>query len=88
MSYEIKWNEGALEDLKDLGKTQSRKIIGKVEGYLAQDPVKLGKPLKGLFKGLYRYRCGDFRIIYAIDHDEREILIQTVGNRKDIYKFR
>ncbi len=86
MSYKAKWNEGAVKDLKNIDKTQARMIISKVEGYLTKDPVGLGKPLKGLFKGLYRYRCGDFRIIYAIDRAQKMILIETIGDRKTVYK--
>ena len=47
--------------------------------------MSLGKPLHGEFKGLYRYRYGSYRILYAIDRKENTILILRVGKRKDIY---
>ena len=85
MTYNIQWHEDAIEDLKKIDRQEQRKIIEKVKGYLSKDPLGLGKPLKGIFKGLYRYRYGSYRIIYAIDRESVIILILRVGNRRDIY---
>jgi len=86
LSYNIKWHEDAVRDLKSIDKTQARRIIDKVEGYLIKDPARLGKPLKDIFKGLCAYRCGDFRVLYASDREQKMILIETVGDRKIVYK--
>lgn len=85
MTYKLKWHEKAVEDLKALNGTTQKKIISRIKEYLPKDPVNLGKPLKGMFKGLYRYRYGSYRIIYAIDQREEAILILRVGDRKDVY---
>jgi mRNA interferase RelE/StbE len=60
--------------------------VGKVDDYLSEDPLALGKPLKGIFRGLFRYRCGDYRVIYSIDRREEGLLVLTVGHRKDVYR--
>lgn len=86
MEYSVRWHKDALSDLKELDKHLSVKIIDKVENHLAKDPFGLGKPLKGTFKGLYRYRFGDYRIMYVINNEELIILIMTVGHRKAVYK--
>ncbi len=57
-----------------------------VRNYLIQDPVKLGTQLKGNIKGLYRYRIGEYRVIYVIDQTEKKIIILNVNHRKKIYK--
>ena len=86
MSYKVVWHEKALDDLKGIDKQQAKAIVEKARTYLTKDPLSLGKPLKGMFKGLYRYRFGDYRIIYAIDRKEKLIIVLRVGDRKDIYK--
>jgi len=43
------------------------------------------KKLKG-YKGLYRLRVGDYRIIYTIKPDESLIAVLKIGNRRDVYK--
>ncbi len=86
MAYKAIWHEETLKDLKNLDRTTAKKIVAKVKNYLIQDPVKLGLLLKGTLKGLYRYRIGDYRIIYVIDQAEKKIIILNVNHRKKIYK--
>ena len=86
MAYKGIWHEETLKDLKNLDRTTAKKIVAKVKNYLIQDPVKLGLLLKGTLKGLYRYRIGDYRIIYVIDQAEKKIIILNVNHRKKIYK--
>ena len=86
MAYRVLWHEHALNDLKELDRQTAGKIVSRVKGYLSQDPEKLGKPLQGVLKGLYRYRTGDYRIMYSIDRGDNQISILSVGRRKDIYR--
>jgi mRNA interferase RelE/StbE len=84
--YSIRWHDDAIEDLKVIDRQTQKKIIARVKDYLSKDPVRLGKPLQGIFKGLYRYRYGSHRIIYAIDRGSLVILILRVADRKDVYE--
>lgn len=34
----------------------------------------------------FRLRVGDFRVIYQLDVEKNELLLITVGNRRDVYK--
>ncbi len=86
MAYNVIWHEGTLKDLKKLNRTSVKKIVAKVKNYLIQDPVKLGTPLKGNLKGLYRYRIGEYRAIYVIDQAEKKIIILKINHRRKIYK--
>ncbi len=83
--YKVAYLDSVEEDLKKLDKAIARKILTRIETYLACDPKELGKPLKGEFQSYWRYRWGDYRVIYKIS--EREILITVllISNRKDVY---
>ena len=59
--------------------------LDKIENELASNPRAQGSELKGE-KGYWRYRVGDFRVIYKIAEKEILILVLRVGHRKDIYK--
>ena len=85
MAYSVKWQEKAIEDLKKIDKQTAKGIFERVTTFLSQDPISLGKPLKGMFKGLFRYRYGGYRIIYALDRKEKNILVLRIGHRKNIY---
>jgi mRNA interferase RelE/StbE len=86
LTYSIQWHEESINDLKKIDRQTRKKIIAKVKDYLSKDPISLGKPLQGIFKGLYRYRYGSYRIIYAIDRGSVVILILRIADRKDVYE--
>ena len=85
MSYKVRWHEDALEDLKSLDKKTQKKILRRVKEYLPQNPVSLGKPLRGIFKGFFRYRIGNIRIIYMLDYEDKTVSILKIGDRKNVY---
>nr|WP_315442059.1 type II toxin-antitoxin system mRNA interferase toxin, RelE/StbE family [uncultured Treponema sp.] len=41
---------------------------------------------KGNYKGLYRFRIGDYRLFYKISEDTVIVFIVDLGIRKDAYK--
>jgi mRNA interferase RelE/StbE len=73
------------QDLRKLDKSVIRKILSRIETYLAKDPKELGKPLTGEFQGYWRYRWGDYRVIYKISEREILILVLRISHRKDVY---
>ena len=85
MVYKVEYAEGVEKDFARLDKPLRLKVINKIERHLAKDPQGLGKPLTGIFKGFWRYRFDDYRIIYRIRYDEIIISIFRVGHRKNVY---
>lgn len=85
MTYTVKWDEDALEDLSSLGKVEAIRIVKKIESHLVKDPINLGKPLSGNLANLYRYRIGDYRVIYQIFRDELIVAVIRIGHRRDVY---
>jgi mRNA interferase RelE/StbE len=43
------------------------------------------KRLKGEFRSIYRYRPGDYRLLYTIDLENKLIFILDFAARKDTY---
>lgn len=83
--YKVVYLDSIEEDLKKLDKPVIKKIISRVETYLAQDPKGLGKPLKGDFQGYWRYRWGDYRVIYRIAEEEILVIVLRISHRKEVY---
>jgi mRNA interferase RelE/StbE len=36
---------------------------------------------------MYRLRVGDYRVIYGLEQERRQIIIYAVGHRREIYKL-
>ncbi|MDP3730762.1 MAG: type II toxin-antitoxin system RelE/ParE family toxin [Candidatus Omnitrophota bacterium] len=83
--YKVVYLDQVEQDLKKLDKSTAKKILARIETYLASDPKELGKPLKGEFQGYWRYRRGDYRVIYKISEREILILVLRISRRKDAY---
>lgn len=50
------------------------------------DPRLHGKALTANYRGLWRYRIGDYRMICTLEDDRLVILALSVGHRRNIYK--
>ena len=44
------------------------------------------KPLARDLKGMWRYRIGDFRLVYEPDNDRRVVHLLSISHRKDVYE--
>jgi mRNA interferase RelE/StbE len=87
MSYRVTWEQDAVETLDKLDVNVIQRIIVRIN-WLAKNLGKI-KPhaLTGTLKGYFRLRIGSYRVIYSINRREKEIIIEYLGHRKDIYKL-
>lgn len=81
--YKIILVQRAIKDLDKLSSDIREKILDKIN-ILSDDPIGNSKKLSSPLIGTYRFRVGDYRIIFDIDKDK--VVILRIGNRKDIYK--
>jgi len=44
------------------------------------------KKMKGTLKDYHRYRIGDHRILYAISKERKEVFVDYIQDRKDVYR--
>ena len=78
--------KSAIRQLKKLDPSIAKRIIAQIT-WLAEhfDEIK-AEALKGDLAGLFKYRHGDYRIIYEPLHREKVIVIHEIGHRGEIYK--
>lgn len=70
-------------DLKKLGRPAAQRLLTKVERDLAARP-DAGQPLHGEFLGLFKYRIGDYRIVYS--KLPEGVLILRIAHRREVYR--
>jgi len=82
LACEIKYKASVEKDLKKLPQKEIEKILERIESDLAENPGK-DKQLSGKYRGLYSYRVGNYRVIYALLAEV--ILVLRITHRKDVY---
>ncbi len=82
--YSLFFKESVQKDLDGIPKKDLRKILSRIKS-LAADPHPPGcEKLTG--QDRYRLRQGRYRIVYAVQDEERTVTVVKVGHRKDIYR--
>ncbi len=83
MQYSLFYTQTAVKDIKKLD-TIAQKRLQKKLTLLATNPLHYSKKLIHSDLGTYRYRVGDYRIVF--DLNSKDIIILRVGHRREIYK--
>jgi mRNA interferase RelE/StbE len=55
-------------------------------GPLADDPYRVGAPLRKPFQGQWRAHRGEYRVRYRIDDHEETVYVLDVDHRRDAYR--
>ena len=83
--FRVEYAKSVTKDLKSLPKPLRARALDVAEDILARDPYQ-GKPLAGPYKGLYRFRVGEYRIVYSIEKKRLVVLVLPIRLRKDAYR--
>ena len=83
MKYQLVYTHRAIRDIDALD-TSVKQRVGKTLLRYGPDPLKHAEPLKQSELGSYRFRIGDYRVVFDLDGDQ--IVILRVGHRREIYR--
>ncbi len=91
MSFKVEYSEDAISFLEKLCKKSpidAQRIYSWIDKNLngCEEPRRVGKALTGQFKGSWRYRVGDYRILCEIHDDVLIIFVLDIGNRRNVYE--
>jgi len=79
----IEWTEEALRDVEKLDPPIRQRILRKISWLSNNFEAITPEPLSAEFKGMFKFRIGDWRVLYTIE--ERTLVIQFIGHRREIY---
>ncbi|MBF0565131.1 MAG: type II toxin-antitoxin system RelE/ParE family toxin [Nitrospirae bacterium] len=81
----ITLSDRAKSELKGLDPPVAKRISNKLNSIVDDIDNLSIKPLKGKLKGYYRIKLNDdYRAIFFVDGEE--IIVMSIGHRKDIYR--
>jgi mRNA interferase RelE/StbE len=83
LAYRIEYKSSVYHDLKQVDKSIAKRIIKELEEALSEDP-NCGEALTGQFKGLFKLRIGDYRVVYSKASDG--VVILRIRHRSKAYR--
>jgi mRNA-degrading endonuclease RelE of RelBE toxin-antitoxin system len=55
-------------------------------GPLADNPLRVGAPLRAPFIGQWRARRGEYRVRYRVDEVGQVVYVLDIDHRRDVYR--
>jgi mRNA-degrading endonuclease RelE of RelBE toxin-antitoxin system len=87
VTYEVVLSPGARRALsEELPEVVAAASFEFIYGPLAENPRRVGQPLRNELTGTYSARRGQFRVIYDIDDNTIRVGVISIRHRRDAYR--
>lgn len=80
--------KNAESDLARLDRNSQRRIVEKLKWFVEHFEEVTPFPLDNPWKGFFKLRAGDWRIIYEVEEANRRVVVHLIDRRDKIYKRR
>ncbi len=85
MEYSLQLKPSVEKDLKSLSKTTLLRVFKQIIA-LQHDPLPHQSVKLSGMDHLYRFRIGDYRIMYEVNGQAKLVIIHYVRHRRDVYR--
>jgi len=86
MTYDVRVHPQVKDDLSSLDPPIRDRIKTRINNRLIKKPKYFGEPLRGTLKGLWKFRVGDYRVVYRIEAEDDVVSLLAVSHRKNAYQ--
>lgn len=84
-TYSVAFRKSAEKDLRKIPKEILPHIFEHIEN-LTAEPVPHGAYKLASAEHLYRIRIGDYRVVYQVLHESREVIVYYIRHRSVAYR--
>jgi mRNA interferase RelE/StbE len=87
LPWTVQYLSATKKQLRRLDPTVRKRIFDYVDVRVAgaADPYADGEALTRLWRGHWRYRVGDYRVICRLQNSQLTVMVVRVGHRRDVY---
>jgi mRNA interferase RelE/StbE len=82
--YNVILKPSVEKDLRKIPQAMRTRIFEAIEG-LCSNPLP-HQAIKLTGEAFYRLRVGDYRIVYAVDPQDNQIVIHYIRHRREVYR--
>jgi len=84
-SYKVTFKPSVEKDLRSLPQSVVTRIFKRIDA-LKENPFPRQSIKLAGAEQLYRVRIGDYRMIYGVDKNNRQVIVHYVRHRRDVYR--
>ncbi len=82
--YELRFKPSVLKDLRGIPQAEAGRILARIESL--RDHRRPEGAEKLWIQDRYRFRIGDYRILYTVVDAEKIVEIVKIGHRRAVYR--
>jgi len=82
---EVRVTADAFSELDDVPRAVRTRIVAIFERLESWPELSGVKALRGVLKGHFRIRTGDYRVIFSVSADHNVVTVWKIGYRGDVY---
>jgi len=85
--YQVTLTPEAQADLQRIASAARTRLLEKLEWMGENAELIQHQALQGEeWKGCFKYRIGDYRIVYSLDYPVAKLNVLKIGHRREVYK--
>jgi mRNA interferase RelE/StbE len=84
--YQVAFTLNAERDLARLDVLTAQRVLKRLRWLAENFDIISPQALTGQWKGVFKLRVGDYRVLYTYDRTKREIIVHFVKHRREVYK--
>lgn len=85
-TYQVTFRHDVEKDFEKIDQQVAQRILNKIKWLSENFGLITPQPLIGKWKGKFKLRVGDYRVIYSVNENEKRITIHLAAHRREIYK--
>lgn len=83
--FKVVFKPSVEKDFRSIPKPYATSLLKKIQA-LQSDPIPYNSVKLTGTDNLYRVRVGDYRVVYSVDHQLKQILIHYIRHRREVYR--
>lgn len=84
--YRLRFLDAANRDFARLDRSISIRILRKLTWLAENAEAVTEEGLRSSMSGFSKLREGDYRIVYKLLHNEKSVVVHSIGHRSEVYK--
>jgi len=88
MKYTVDFSREAVASLNRLDKQIAQRVLDRIKWLSLHIEDVNHKALTGHLKGAFKFRVGDYRVVYELKHKAAILTIRYIAHRSDVYNLK